>query len=187
MNKTLKLLIISDIFVFSGFGLIGPILSIFINDHLVGGSITAAGLASAIFIITHAVLQIIFAKIFNPKDRRWMLIVGTFLTILIPFGYIFLTNINQMYLVQFIHGLGASFAYPSWYSLFTSNLEKGKRGLQWSIYSSMVGVGTALTAYAGAWLAEITSFQLVFGLAGAMGVIGLLSIFFIDKKAARKV
>jgi len=35
MNKTLKILIISDIFVFSGFGLIGPILAIFIKDNLI--------------------------------------------------------------------------------------------------------------------------------------------------------
>lgn len=34
MNRTMKLLMISDIFVLAGFGLIQPILAIFINDGL---------------------------------------------------------------------------------------------------------------------------------------------------------
>jgi DHA1 family quinolone resistance protein-like MFS transporter len=73
MNKTLKLLIISDVFVFSGFGLIAPILAIFIKDNLIGGTIFAAGIASAIFLVTHSLLQIFFSYKFNPKDRIWML------------------------------------------------------------------------------------------------------------------
>jgi len=110
MNKTLKLLMISDIFIFTGFGLISPILAIFIKDDLVGGTIAAAGIASAIFLVTHALLQIIFAYVFNPKDRFWMLILGTLHIVTVPFGYIFLTQVCHIYIVQFIYGVGASFA-----------------------------------------------------------------------------
>lgn len=67
MNKTLKLLIFSDIFVLSGFGFIAPILAIFIKDNLVDGTIVAAGIASAIYMITHSLLQILFSYKFNPK------------------------------------------------------------------------------------------------------------------------
>ncbi len=182
MNKTLKILILSDIFVFTGFGLIAPILAIFINDNLAGGSILAAGLSSTIFLITHSVLQIIFAYVFNPKDRLWMLRIGTFLIAIVPFGYIFAKSIWHLFFVEFIYGIGAGFAYPSWSSLFTSHLEKGKRGFQWSLYSSSVGLGTAITAALGAWLAEVTSFQLVFILTGVFAVIGLLYLFRLEKK-----
>ena len=187
MNRTLKLLMLSDVFVFSGFGLIAPILSIFIKDNLIGGTILAAGIASAIFLITHSILQIAFAYKFNPKDRLWMLHVGTALIAIVPFGYIFSTHIYHIYAIQFIYGIGASFAYPSWYSLFSANLEKGKRGYQWSIYNSSVGIGTAITAAAGAWLAEETTFELVFILTGAISIIGLVILFWLDKKALKKV
>jgi predicted MFS family arabinose efflux permease len=186
MNKTLKLLILSDIFVLSGFGLISPILAIFIKDNLIGGTIFAAGIASMIFLITHSVLQIFFAYKFNPKDRIWMLWVGTALISLVPFGYIFSTHIIHIYFVEFIYGIGAAFAYPSWSSLFTSNLEKGKRGFQWSVYSSSVGIGTAITAGAGALLAEKTSFQLVFILTGILSIIGLLVLIKLEKKILKK-
>lgn len=187
MNKTLKLLMISDIFVISGFGFIAPILAIFIKDNLIGGTILAAGIASAIFLITQSILQIIFSYNFNPRDRLWMLWLGTGCVALVPFGYIFSTHIYHIYFIQFIYGVGAAFAYPSWSSIFTSNLEKGKRGFQWSIYSSTAGIGTAITAGVGAWLAEKTSFQVVFIITGILSIVGLLVLFRLEKKVLRKI
>jgi len=186
MNKNLKLLMISDIFVLSGFGLIAPILSIFINDNLINGSIFSAGLASTIFLITHAGLQLLFSYKFNPKDRLWMLRLGTAIIALVPLGYILSTTINHLYFVEFIYGVGAAFAYPSWSSLFTANLEKGRRGFQYSIYNSSVGVGTALTAVVGGWLAEKISFQFVFVLTGLIALIGLFVLFRLEKRVLRK-
>jgi MFS family permease len=179
MNKTLKLLIISDVFVFSGFGLIAPILAIFIKDNLIGGTIFAAGIASAIFLVTHSLLQIFFSYKFNPKDRIWMLWLGTGLIALVPFGYIFAKSIYIIFVVQFIYGIGAAFAYPSWFSLFTTNLDKGKRGFQYSIYSAAVGVGSAITAGAGALLAEKIGFQWVFAITGLFAVIGFLTLLWL--------
>ena len=83
-----------------------------------------------------------------------MLLLGTIFIAVVPFGYIFSNNIWHLYVIQFIYGLGAGFAYPAWSSLFTSHLEKGQRGFQWSIYNSSVGLGTALTAWIGAYIAE---------------------------------
>lgn len=187
MNKTLKLLMFSDIFILSGFGLISPILAIFIKDNLVGGTIMAAGIASAIFMITHALLQILFAYKFNPKDRLWMLRLGTALFILVPLGYIFSTTIYHIYTIEFIYGIAAAFAYPSWSSLFTSNLEKGKRGFQYSIYSSSVSIGTAITAGVGALLAEKIGFEWVFAITGLFALVGFFILMKLEKKILRKI
>ena len=186
MNNTLKLLTISDIFIFTGFGLISPILAVFIKDGL-NATLFQVGIASAIFLIVHAVLQIIFAQIFNSKDRRWMLIVGTILIAIVPFIYIFSTKIEHIFIAQLIYGIGAGFAYPSWYSLFSSNIEKKQSGFQWSIYNSGVSIGTGISAAAGAWLAEEIGFQWVFAITGLIAVCGLLILFKLDKKVAKKV
>jgi DHA1 family quinolone resistance protein-like MFS transporter len=186
MNKTLRQLIISDVFVLSGFGLIAPIISIYINNNLIGGSIFAAGLASTIFLITHAGLQLLFSYKFNPKDRLWMLRLGTAIIALVPLGYIFATNIYHIYLTEFMYGVGAAFAYPSWSSIFTAHLEKGRRGFQYSVYSSCVGIGTALTAAGGALLAEKIDFRIVFILTGLMAMIGLFILFRLNKKILKK-
>ncbi len=52
MNKILKILLLSDLFILSGFGFIAPIFAIFLKDNLTGGSIMAAGIAQAIFLFT---------------------------------------------------------------------------------------------------------------------------------------
>jgi MFS family permease len=187
MNKTLKLLTISDIFVFTGFGLISPILAIFIKDNLVGGTLLAAGISSAIFLIVHALLQILFADIFSAKDRRWMLILGTMFIALVPFGYIFATKVWHIYIIQFIYGVGAGFAYPAWYSLFTSNIDKKQGGYQWSIYNSSVSIGTAISAALGAWLAGVIGFRMVFAITGTIAVIGLIILLRLDKNVGKKV
>ncbi len=187
MNKTLKLLMLSDIFIFSGFGLVSPILAVFIKDDLVGGTLFAAGIASAIFLITHAVLQIVFANYFNPKDRLWMIWLGTIFIAIVPFGYIFSKTIWHIFIVQFIYGIGASFAYPSWYSLFSAHLEKGQQGFQWSIYNSSVSIGTAITAAAGAFFAEKIGFEWVFLFTGLFALLGLITLFFLEKKSLKKI
>ncbi len=187
MNKTLKLLTISDLFIFTGFGLVSPIIAVFIKDNLIGGTLLAAGVASAIFLIVHAFLQIVFAEIFSAKDRRWMLLLGTALIAIVPFGYILSTTIWQIFLVQLIYGIGAGFGYPSWYSLFTSNIDKKTSGLQWSMYNSATSIGTGISAAVGAWLAQLVGFQWVFAITGAISVIGMLVLFRLDKNIAKKV
>ena len=187
MNKILKILTLSDVFLFTGFGFVAPILAIFIKENLIGGTIAAAGLASAIFLIVHAVLQIIFAKVFNPKDRLWMLLVGTVIICIVTFGYMLATRVTHLYIVQALYGIGAGLQYPSWYSLFASNLEKGRRGLDWSIYSSCVGIGTAVAAYLGAIVATKFGFNSVFFLAGALGIAAFVVLFALEKKALKKI
>jgi MFS family permease len=186
MDKTLKLLIISDILIFGALGFVTPILSIFINDNLTGGGIFTAGLASTIFLLTHAILQLLFSYKFNPKDRLWMLWLGTGIIALVPIGYLFSTHIWHLFLAEFAYGVGAAFAYPSWSSLLTAHLEKGKRGFQWSVYSSGLGIGTAITAAIGGFIAEKISFKVVFMLTSLLGIIGLLILFRLNKKALKK-
>ena len=186
MNKALKLLIYSDIVIYSGLGFIGPILAIFVKDNLIGGSISAAGLAMSIFLITYSSLQILFARIFNPKDRLWMIYLGTTIIILVQFSYILLSNIYQLYMLQFIYGIGVAFAYAAWSSMFASHLEKGQRGYQWAMDTSGSGIGGAVTAYLGALIAEKFGFHIVFIIVGIFGVISLLILLKLDKKKVLK-
>ena len=48
----------SDFVIWSGNQLFGPIIGIFIADRLIGGSIEAAGIAVAVFLIVKSMLEI---------------------------------------------------------------------------------------------------------------------------------
>lgn len=186
MNRTVKLLIFSDIFLMTGLGLISPILAIFIKDNLIGGTITSVGIAAMIFVAVKASLQLLFAKVFNPKDRFWMVLLGTLIVASVPFIYIFSTQVWHIYIAQALYGLGAAFAFPAWLSLFTTNLTKGREGMEWSIYSSCVGIGSAVAAFVGAKVAEISGFRTVFAATTIMAVIGGIILIGLERKKTLK-
>lgn len=186
MNRTVKLLMFSDVFIYSGLGLISPIMAIFISG-IKGGSIAAVGIASAIYLITHSILQIFLSRIFNPKDRLWMLRLGTFLIVFVPIGYILSTSVIHIYLTQLLYGIAAGFAFPSWYSLFVCHLERGKQGSQWSVYSASVSICMAVAAYFGALLVQSYNFKIVFVLTGLIALFGFLILFWLEKKITKKI
>ena len=188
MNKTIKLLMLSDIFVITGFGLIDPILAIFIKENLVGGTIFAAGLASTLFLITKSLIQLPFSKYVDSHDDKlkW-LIIGTFLIALVPFIYIFTNHIKFIYLAQIIHGVASALAYPTWLSLWSTNLDKKHEGFEWSLYSTLTGLGTAVTAVVGAVIAQYIGFKYTFGLVSLISLIGCFILFGLEKKNAKSL
>jgi MFS family permease len=187
MNRTVKLLMFSDVFVLTGFGLIEPILAIFIKENLIGGTIFAAGIASMIFLITKCLIQLPFSRYVDAHDDkvRW-LIAGTLFIALVPFVYIFATNIYQIYLAQFIYGLGSGLAFPTWLGLWSTNLDRHHESFEWSLYSSVVGLGTAATAAIGAAVAQFIGFKTTFFLVGLMSLAGCGVLLFLERKQEAK-
>jgi DHA1 family quinolone resistance protein-like MFS transporter len=186
MNRTLKLLIASDTLVFTGFGLIAPILAVFLNNFP-GGSLAVIGTMTTLFLITKTIFQLVFAKVFKPQHRFFMVVVGTLLIASVPFFYLFSTQIWHFYLAQFVYGLGAGLGYPAWFSLFSTNLTKGKQGFEWSIYSGLVGIGAAISASVGSVLADKFGFSIVFILTGILSVAGMLILLGLERNNLKKI
>ena len=187
MNRTIKLLMISDIFLVTGFGLIDPILAIFIKENLIGGSIFAAGFASTLFLVTKSIVQLPFSKYVDSHDDKvkW-LIVGTFLISMVPFLYVFAKDIYLIYLAQVLYGVGAGFASPTWLGLWTTHLDKKHESFEWSIYSTSVGLGIAVTALIGATIAEYVDFSYSFVLTGIMALVGCTILLTLEKQEEEK-
>ena len=184
MNNTTKLLIMSDIFVLTGFGLIEPILSIFIKWNLVGGTIFAAGAASMLFIITKSIVQMPFSRYVDKHGRISRikgLIIGTFLVSSVPFIYIFSNHVNFIYIAQIIHGFGSGLAFPSWMGLWSKNLNIEHRSFEWSFYSTVTGIGTGVAALIGAEIAELFGFIYTFLMVGIMSLFGCIVLLGLEK------
>jgi MFS family permease len=187
MNRTLKLLIASDTLVFTGFGLITPILAIYINDSVIGGSITAVGIMTTIFLLTKTIFQLLFAKVFKPKHRFYMVWLGTFLIACVPIIYLISTKIWHFYIAEIIYGLGGGLAYPAWFSLFANNLTKGKQGFEWSIYSGLVGIGAAVSAFIGSFMATKLGFPITFLISGILALAGMLILLGLQKNNLKSI
>jgi MFS family permease len=186
MNRKLKLLMISDVFVLTGFGLIEPILAIFFKENLIGGTIFAAGIASTIFIVTRSIIQLPFSRYVDDHENkvRW-LIIGTFIIATVPCIYIFSKSIIHIYAAQVIYGVGAGLAYPTWLGLWSINLDRKHESFEWSLYSTLTGLGTAATAAIGAAIAEFFGFRYTFAMVGIMALVGCAILFWLEKKHAK--
>jgi len=181
MKKEMILLILSDVLILSSFGLISPIFAIFLTDNIVDGSLVAAGLASAVFFITKSVTQLPLSRIIDKNHHKVvLLLIGTLLVAIVPFLYLWSTHMKGIYFAQIIYGLGTALAYPTWFSLFTKFIDKKHKGFEYSVWSTGVGIGSAITAYLGAELASVDGFNFVFFIVGGFSICGFILLFFIN-------
>ena len=186
MNRTIKLLMISDIFLLTGFGLMDPILAIFIKENLIGGTIFTAGLASMLFLITKSIVQLPFSKyVDSHNDKVKWLIIGTFMISSVPLIFNFAKHISLIYFAQIIHGIGSGLAYPTWLGLWSTHLDKRHESFEWSTYSTLAGLGTAATAAIGAAIAEFVGFSYTFIFVGILSLIGAFILFGLEKKKGK--
>ncbi len=183
MNRTIKLLMISDIFFMTGAGFIEPIIAIFLKENLQGGTIFAVGIASTIFLITKSIVQLPFSRYVDSHDDKikWLL-MGTFLLLTVPLMYIFSSHIYHIYFIQLVHGIGSGLAYPTWLGLWSTNLDKKHESYEWSIYSTLTGLGIAITAVIGAAIADFIGFRPTFIFVFIMYLVGFLILFGLERK-----
>ena len=188
MNPIIRLLIIADFFVLSGLGLTSPVFAIFVDRNLLGGSIAAAGISQMIYMVVKAVLQIFIGR-FNDRDRGnlrefWTSLVGYGLMSAVPFLYVLIRTVPQLYAVQVLFGVGAAFSYPGFMTIFTKFADREREGSEWATYSTTVFIGMAITAALGAWMIEQFGFSLVFLVVGGMSVLGSLAFASLGLKYA---
>jgi len=177
MKKGLKLLILSDLLIIMSFGLISPILAIFVKDGLTGGNAFAAGISTGIVLLVKSLLEIPFGKVEDHHSKKKYLIIGTFIISFVPLGYFLVNHVYQLYFVQFIYGIGAAMAFPAFGALFLRYLDRGKAAYEWSVYGTVVGLGTAITAFLGGLVAQKFSFDTLFLVTSIVSIIGTFVLF----------
>jgi MFS family permease len=182
LNPKLLLLIFSDILIIGSFGLIGPIFAVFITDGLEGGSLVTAGLATTIFLVVKSCVQMPLSRFFIDKEKHktHSLLLGTLFIISVPFLYAAAKSISTIFLAQAVYGIGAAMAYPAWFSLFTTYMNKKHKGFEYTLYSTGVGIGSAIAAYLGAEVANVLGFKYLFFLVGGIAVLGFLLLIILD-------
>lgn len=191
INLIILVLMISDAIIFTGFGLIEPVFAIFINQDIVGGSLLSAGFASTIFLATKSILQLPFSKYVDKNDHDAknphshlsvkFLWIGVSLITVTPFLYFFCRTVNQIYLAQFVYGIGAALAFPTWLKLWETHIDKDKESFEWTLYSTLVSLTGAVAATVGAAFTQYLGFRITFLFVGVICFIGSVVLIFLQK------
>jgi len=190
INKVVKTLIMSDFFLQSGWGLIAPIFAIFITKQIQGGDIKIVGLIAATYWVTKSIVQPFIAKMFDKnhgeKDDFIFLICGMYVANLIPLGYMFSTQIWQIFVLEAIRGLALACVVPTWSGIFTRHVDKGREAFSWSLESTGIGFAAGFAGALGAFLANTFGFQIVFLMVSFFGIISSSLLFLIKKSIFKK-
>jgi len=136
------------------------------------------GFAVAVYWVTKSGIQPFLAHFLDvtdgEKDDFWFLVAGMFMANLVPFGFLFATNMFHIFILQVLHGIAMAMVVPSWAAIFTRHIQKGWEAFSWSIESTALGFAAGLAAAFGGILAGTLGFKAVFII---VGVFGMLSSF----------
>ncbi len=187
-NKVVKVLILSDLFLLFGWGLVTPILAIFITESVKSGDAKVAGIATGIFWLGKSVIQIPIAHYLDKKrgekDDYRAMIAGTILSGFVPLGFIFVSLPWHLYLLQGIYAMAMAFAVPSWSAIFTRHIDKGKEALTWGVESSSWGIGTGVAGIIGGLVANSFGFKPLFIGVCLFNFVAAALLFLIAKNAS---
>ena len=194
INKVIRVLVISDLFLNCGWGLLGPIFAIFIFQHIATGSIAEAariaGFASLFYWVTKSILQVPIGhyldKNHGEKDDFWFIILGMFLVSIVPFGYLISSLPWHIYIFQLLHATGMAMVYPPWLAIFTRHIDRGREAFEWSIESTSIGFGAGIAGAVGGVLVSFFSFKVVLILVGLFTIFSTLLLFFVRKEMFSK-
>ncbi len=183
INKIIKILMLSDFIIISGFGFIAPIFALFLTDKIQGGTIETVGFTSAIYWLAAVLTRLPIARYIDKtkteKDDFYFMIFGSILISVVPFLYIISAKIWHIYAIQIIYGLGYSLRLPGWYGMFTRHIDKNHEGYEWSFDSLVSGIGSGITAALSGIMATKLGFNALFILIGAISIVGTAVLIFL--------
>ena len=192
INKIIKTLIVSDIALSSGWGLLGPIFAIFIVQNVAVSGIAqaaeVAGFASLTYWVVKSCLQIPIGRYLDKnhgeQDDFWFMFFGTFLNAFVPFGYMISSEPWHIYAFQILHAIAMAMAVPSWAAIFTRHIDKGDEAYEWSVRSTSLGFAAGIAGATGGIMVALFGFKIVFILVGGLTFISAFLLLLIRKDIA---
>lgn len=185
INKIIKILTISDLFYQTGAGFVAPIFAVFLINSVGNSSMKVVGIAVAIYLITKSITRLPVGYFLDKKrgeyDDFYSLISGFFVMSICYFLFLLAKTPNHIYIIQFLMGVGAAFAFTPWYGFFSRHLDEHHENLEWGIAISLTGFGMAGAAFVAGLVADKFGFEPIFILGGTFSLLGTILLLFIGK------
>lgn len=180
VGRVVKYFVLSDLFLLAGWGFIDPVFSVFVVQNVVGATLATLGIGAGIYWAIRSLLQIPIGNYLDrtpgEKDDLVALIISLFLAGFSALLFGFVKSIWQFYAVQTIHAVAFALYFASWPTIFSRHLDKDRVSFDWSLDSTAVGVGAAITGFAGGIIANAFGYFIVFAAAAALSFVAAFII-----------
>ncbi len=163
------------VFCFISYNLVRmPVLALFAES--LGAGPERIGLIVSVSTITGVLLKLPSGALSDIYGRKMLLRIGVVAFGLPPFIYPFITDLNALTGLRFVHGLATAIFAPS--ALATvADLYKERRGAALGTYTACTQSGSLLGPFLGGWVAYEAGFSAAFVTAGVFGCIAILIFF----------
>ena len=163
------------VFCFISYNLVRmPVLSLFAES--LGAGPERIGLIVSVSTITGVLLKLPSGALSDIYGRKLLLRIGVVAFGLPPFIYPFISDLDALTALRFVHGLATAIFAPS--ALATvADLYKERRGAALGTYTACTQSGSLLGPFLGGWLAHAAGFPTAFVTAGIFGCIAILIFF----------
>lgn len=189
MSPVVRLLIISDVILIGAMQLLAPIFALFIIDRIPGANAAVVGASATVYLIAKSVAQIpaaaLLDRIKGERDDYLALVASSVVGGLVPLLYLLVTTPLELYLVQFLLGLTAAFAYPSYVAIFTRHIDREREATEWGVRFTLTDLSAAVGASLGGLVAVTAGFAAVIYGFVALNVLGTLALIPV-RRAVRK-
>ncbi len=182
IGRIISALIFADLALLAGWGLINPIMGVFVTEQVAGGSLAAVGIAVAIFWFTRSILQVPIASYLDrtpgEQDEFHALLMGLMIAAAAAFLMPLATTVTHVYLIEFVHAVSFAFYIPAWSSIFSRHVDPEHTALEWALDRSIGGIATGAAGLSGGVLAATYGFDAVFVAAGTLSLVAAIGILF---------
>jgi MFS family permease len=151
-----------------------PVLALFAES--LGAGPERIGLIVSVSTITGVLLKLPSGALSDIYGRKMLLRIGVLAFGLPPFVYPFVSDLNVLTGLRFIHGLATAIFAPS--ALATvADLYRERRGAAMGTYTACTQSGALLGPFLGGWLVHSAGFPTAFVTAGVFGCAAIVIFF----------
>ncbi|MBC1241031.1 MFS transporter [Nostoc sp. 2RC] len=173
-RTSLLILFTAGLLFWSSLASLLPTLPLYI-DH-VGGTKQQIGIVTGSFALGLLLTRPMLGRLADERGRKFVLLLGTMVAAIAPFGYLATQSIGLLIFVRIFHGVSIA-AFTTGYSALIADLAPPeKRGEIIGYMSLATPIGLAIGPALGGYLEATTGYGVLFLVAAELGFFALLAI-----------
>ncbi len=176
MRREIVVLAFAAVLSYLAEALYSPFYAVYVEN--IGGGIVDAGIAWGIYMIVLGTMALIVARFVDRLKRHaWILYTGFFIASMLSFSYLFITNIWELFLVQFLMGLTWAAVNPVWDAYYSLFINKRSAATDWSLFEGGSRIANGIGAILGGTIIALFGFKGIFVLAGSLNLLASVLLF----------
>lgn len=143
-------------------------------------STSQAGLVTGIFIVGTLIGRLLIGRSIDSIGRKRTLFIGLILYVLTTSLYFFHLGISFLLMTRLLHGITLGIASTATGTIVAQIIPKRRKGEGIGYYSMSSTLSTAIGPFIGIYMSQHTSTPYIFSLCLVLGILSLITAFFVN-------